>query len=194
MKNFKEVNFIVGMPRGGTTWMSRCLNNHSKIASFGESCFFGRNSVNKEIYDQADVTEVMDKMAKTVVGSYTIDIEGGIVKDIRAEISKLKAPVAKKEVFDAMIRAIVNITDKDIVMEKTPHHVEYVGKIRAYYPNSKFIVMQRDPKGFMLSQKSIHLIKAKEVQKYIKGMYHPLICMLNYKPVSYTHLTLPTKA
>ena len=35
--------FIVGMGRAGTTWLSKCLNEHPDVAVFGEP-FFGVES------------------------------------------------------------------------------------------------------------------------------------------------------
>jgi hypothetical protein len=67
------------------------------------------------------------------------------------------------------------------VVEKTPHHINYVQRIAEAYPEAKFIVMARDPYGFMLSYKHQGDRQVPKERKRFKKLYHPLGCALVYR-------------
>ena len=61
-----KIFFICGLPRAGTTYLSKLLNSHSKIISTGETLFFGRKYIepNSEGY-------YTKKELKLVLRNYT---------------------------------------------------------------------------------------------------------------------------
>jgi antitoxin (DNA-binding transcriptional repressor) of toxin-antitoxin stability system len=179
------MGFIVGMPRAGTTWMSRCLSQHPEIAVFGETAYWGRNYVMPEgdKYNKKEYNKIIKYIpASSIFRTGKKDLYLG--KEIKKEIKgliKSEKRIDPKSLFDRYCSIVSNTTNKKRILEKTPHHVNYIKRIRSYYPDAKFIIMYRRPYEFMLSYKHQGDRKKSNVRKNFKKLYHPIGCSLVYK-------------
>lgn len=184
-----NLHFIVGMSRSGTTWMMSSLNRHSLLTSFGETSFFGRYGIHKNILTKDDLDKLW-KVYSQINISYNNPTEaafnsGGaytVMSDVIEEIIKEKVnTVERKVVFDRFIDRMLSIEGKKIAIEKTPHHLNYIEDIRTMYPDSKIIVMKRDAKSFMLSYKHQGDRKDAVVKSIFEMIYHPVGCCFVYR-------------
>ena len=179
-----QVHFIVGFSRSGTTWLCKSLNRHSNICAFGETSFWGRNYLGDHDYHTKD----LDRLIR--VFEYA-DLNNGITNKKSKEINnileneilraKITAPISPGDLFNNICNSLSKLYDKNIVIEKTPHHLNHINRIRKNYPNSKIIALERSLTGFYLSYKNLFLIQNEVEAKKLKSVFHPLGVLLIYK-------------
>lgn len=179
-----QVAFIVGMARAGTTWMMNSLNMHPEIVAFGETAYFGANwhepDLNGE-YGTEHLRKVKAYLKQVNMHTCYEGEEGGIVgltPDTQARIvekafDELPSGVTPGQVFLKFASAIQGISGKALVVEKTPHHINWIDRILTSFPEAKFICMLRDPYEFMLSYKH-QPGTSEESRRYFERIYHPL--------------------
>ncbi len=179
--------FIVGMSRSGTTWMGKCLNEHPDTAVFGESLFWGRAYLKPEIegsYSLEQIQTILNRLSKE--GMYAFLGDGaGCLKNIHqhnlddlvnAIIKDISRPLKPGELFLLIMEKIAAFENKSNIVEKTPHHVNWVEHIVEALPNSRFIIMVRDPYSFMLSYKHQGDRYNNEMKRKHHLLYHPFLC------------------
>lgn len=189
--------FIVGMSRAGTTWLGKCLNEHPEVAVFGETSFWGRWYVtpNKDgMYDRAQTETIIRRLKKngTCVQAFAGDRTTGeraswggpgnlktlnrsnvgvFLDRVFPEIPDSIKPV---DLFVQLGQAIAESEEATGFIEKTPHHVNWLGRIIREMPQARFILMMREPYAFMLSYKH----QGNRKKKYDRWKYqwknHPL--------------------
>jgi hypothetical protein len=90
--------------------------------------------------------------------------------------------VTPADAFRHLAYAIARSEGKPHVLEKTPHHVHWLDRIAPSFPESHFVLLTRDPYGFMLSLQ--HLGDRLE-SRYRRGLdrtlRHPLLCALAWR-------------
>ena len=185
--------FIMGMSRGGTTWMCRSLNTHSEVAAFGETWFWGRLHVKPDaegMYDQVAFDRVVALLKECRFDS-TVGKQGvGWMKNIKREdlsdlidesVGRLQPPVSVVETFCTLARAIARAEGKPHWVEKTPNHLIWADRIFNQLPDARAVIMLRDPYAFMLSSKHQQdRGDAARREKHARR-YHPLGCALVWR-------------
>ena len=121
--------FIVGSPRSGTTWLQKMIASHPSFVTGQESDFF------------------------TTIGEYHLRAYRQMLqyKDIRCGLSlpayftydKYKNLI--EEMFYEMINQVQEFDRSKIFLEKTPSHALYIDTIREILPQSKFVLIIRNP-------------------------------------------------
>lgn len=183
--------FIVGMPRAGTTYISKILNNHHTTVSTGESLYWGRNFIDPEnsgYYNEKQLFEILERLKFWNWEPKISDIKKSeFHKMMDEEFLQIKTPCTPDQPFDALANSFCKLYNKSVFIEKTPHHINWLSRIQTYYPNAKFVIAQRDPYSFMLSYKYQGLQKSKEVRDIFEKIYHPISCALvwrkNYRSI-----------
>ncbi|KXX72543.1 sulfotransferase [Flammeovirga sp. SJP92] len=182
-----ENHFIVGMSRAGTTWISNALDKHSKVSVFGESCFFGRHYIeNKKLYSKDDLVTLAPKFINGSLESTKIFRDNNIdyqvfFKDVFDTLIERNEDIRPSDIFDYISKQISEISKKSIIIEKTPHHLNYIERIKESYPQAKFIIMKRNAVDFLLSYKHQSDRKVGISKKELKAIYHPLGALLIYR-------------
>ena len=165
-----DVHFLVGMPRGGTTFLLRRLQQHPEVLAFGESRFFGNEWVEPEedgCLDRARLDTVRDRLLANPLNSNLprpddpkdrpgwIDHIDSSDATVRLEelFSRLEAPVTNAEVFREVCVELARGSGATTVIEKTPHHLRHVGRLVENFPQARILVVLRDPYDFLLSYK-----------------------------------------
>jgi len=122
--NQKEIIFICGMPRSGTTLVEQIIASHNEVSGAGEliylehtiqNIFFGSFNLNKQKI-----------------------IEEGLAQENILESEYLK------------LLNFHNFGSKKIT-DKAPQNFRWIGFIRIFFPNSKIIHCSRNPKDNCLS-------------------------------------------
>lgn len=183
--------FIAGIPRGGTTWLSKWLNNQADVVVFGETAFWGRHfepPENDGTYSPEQVRRIIRKLKFS--SFHGLNADEGIVLDRRRfgleaelwrRVSETKGTITPGYLFRCVVSAVASVEGKRTVIEKTPHHINHIGRILRHLPNSKFILVLRDPYAFMLSYKHQGDRKSQETRRQFDRLYHPALAALVWK-------------
>lgn len=172
--------FIVGMPRAGTMAMVQALSRDPQVAAFGETLFFGRNWIepNKDgLLDHRSIEQHADVMSKLKL--QPVGPEGmwpdfaTIAGRIASEIRTAEGPLTPAELFGRITRAVLSFTGRSYWVEKTPHHMMYLDRILEHLPNSRFVVMVREPTAFLQSYKQQGDRMSGAAQRRFHRLYHP---------------------
>lgn len=181
-------HFIVGMSRAGTTWVGKCLNEHPDAIVFGESLFWGRAYLEPKqadgSYTDSQLELVLRNLEENSCAAFLGCQPGNLKKispekineiciELQQELSPQPTP---SEVFLKFSHKLLSVENKTIAIEKTPHHIHWLARILNDLPNARFIVMVRDPYGFMLSYKHQGDRQSLTLQKKFKKLYHPIVC------------------
>jgi hypothetical protein len=176
--------FIVGMSRGGTTWLSRLLNAHPDCVAIGETTFWGRGYVAPRMgdlqYDQQEFLAAREVLANTRL--ITLGDGVGALKKLKQEVwdSRIREISYDNQtpfqLFEKAMQVAVSGEGKTRWVEKTPHHINSIGRILKGYPSAKFVIQVRDPYGFMLSYKFQGERKEGSARTYFRRLYHPIAC------------------
>ena len=150
--------FIVGNSRSGTTLTSNLLKSHPLVHSFGEIHFF------EQLWKPEDNSE-LDWQDAIKLGAKLL----GIARDSRLllknpekyneEASAMLAEYADEKItYVAVYKKFLSyeskLNDKQIPCEQTPRYVFYLKEILQIFPESRVIILLRDPRDILLSQKN----------------------------------------
>lgn len=176
--------FIVGNARSGTTMMMRIMNNHPMVHSINEPHFFGTHwapSDDGKPLEREEAALLMAKMiarqredffAEVVPGRYDAEI-AGVLDALGAKLDRIS-------IYKAFLAHETSINGRSVACEKTPQNIFYIDEIQRYFPGSKVIVLYRDPRAVLLSQKRKWMRQGlgnskmpdKEVRR-LRMNYHP---------------------
>lgn len=172
--------FIVGMSRAGTTWLARALNRHPDVAVYGESGFWGRKHVSPA--GAAYAAEELEAVARAHRGRMTAtevapELGGaaGVLRAICREAVEAGEPLTPGELHDRVCARLGRAEDARVVVEKTPHHVNWLDRIEEHVPRARFLVCVRDPRGFLLSYRHQGDRKPPPVRETFEDLYHPIV-------------------
>ena len=145
--------FIVGMPRSGTTLISRILSSHSQIIIAPESHYmnywmqkFPPNSLQSE----ENFKIFWNAFTKSERFSYFECDASQLLATVKP-IDQNKA----KAVFSNLLKQYAQSKNKQRWGEKTPAHYAYIDYLLAWYPNARIIYMMRDPRGVAASMAKV---------------------------------------
>jgi hypothetical protein len=157
-----RLDFIVGLPRSGSTWLSYALGRHPDVAVFGETSFFGRLFVPPRAdgtYGRRELERVRTRQHARGWQETTGDSPPGLVGTSAAPypalvddvLGRIRPPVRPAEVLSAIASEVARHEGKARVVEKTPHHVHWLPRLASSYPDARFVVTFRDPYEFAVS-------------------------------------------
>lgn len=183
MKEEIPVHFIVGMSRAGTTWMAKCINSHPSSAAFGETLYWGRIYLEPKPngrYAEEDVNKLATRLAEIRIGPCNGDfgsIKGATAENWKKSIYSVVNTATEKTPRGVFLRLCEFVAAEECVssvVEKTPHHINWVERIAEQFPKAKFVVMVREPYGFLLSYKNQGSHQSEKIRMLFKRQYHPL--------------------
>lgn len=192
----RSVHFIAGMSRGGTTWLARTLNQHSRVAAFGETRFWASAYVEPRkdgTYTPDQVRSILKPLKMRLLSfAITVGTGPGSMKNVSLknmrdlideEFEGLDSDLTPGELFVRICSVFTTAEDKDVAIEKTPQHVNWIDRIHKWLPDSRFILMVREPYGFMLSYKHFgdRATDAPKLRRYYRKLYHPVGCALVWR-------------
>lgn len=158
MSRGKQVFFIVGNSRSGTTMLMRILNNHKSVHSINEPHFFeqylSRSEKGKYMAEKESIELFSTLLYVQREGQHkTIDLKLYNL-EAKTEIGKIySAKLKKVDVYSHFLFYETGVKSKLIPCEKTPQNIFYIDEILEFFPNARIINLIRDPRSVMLSQK-----------------------------------------
>ena len=181
--------FIVGLPRSGSTWLSRSLNKHQGLFVFGETMYWGKRYISPNDLEEYH-KDSLDKVVKNLVSidfETTVGVKGtegskfvnlkDIPNIVNSTIQETDLPINPGDFFSLFCSAMARAERKTGWIEKTPHHIHYIDRIMHFLPKSRFVILLRDPYSFLLSYKHQKGHKnTEESRKRFADRYHPLGC------------------
>ena len=123
-KSKKNIIFICGMPRSGTTLVEQIIASHSKVMGAGELQYLDK-SINENFLEDAKLNK--QKLLEE------LSSEKNVILDRYFELLNL------------------HNFDSDIITDKAPQNFIWIGFIKLFFPNSKIIHCSRNPKDNCLS-------------------------------------------
>lgn len=196
--------FIVGMSRAATTWIGKCLCEHTQVASFGENGFWGKRFIEPESpagYSRAQIDRILAQQSDGRMVNAFVGTGPGTLRHVtrenigdllREEYASLGAPVPPGELFRASQRAIARAEHKRYAIDKTPQNLYWIARISEQMPEARFVVMVREPYGFMLSYKHQGDRKPDAIKREFERLYHPIACALVWR--AYARSSLAAQA
>ncbi|MCC6838741.1 MAG: sulfotransferase [Flavobacteriales bacterium] len=176
--------FIVGNSRSGTTMMLRVMTNHSWVHGINEPHFYGTYwapADDGKAVDKAAARELLTKLiTRQRDGFFAEVVPGKFDAEVEQVLGELPAQADRKDVYAGFMAYETRIHGKRIPCEKTPQNIFYIAEIKRHFPGAKIIVMYRDPRAVLLSQKRKWMRKdlgmtgmpEKEVRR-LRMNYHP---------------------
>lgn len=189
MNEAVKQGFIVGMSRGGTTWMMKALNSDPRIECFGESLCWGRqylrpkNGAHYSTEELAKLKRIWSRKRLEVCGSAPTDgrhVDHQWWQDFLSEVvwPESGSPGA---MYGALTKSIHARFGSEWIIEKTPHHLLFSERILQQLPDARFILMRREAYAFMRSYKHQGDRKEEGAKRYFHKLYHPMVCALIWK-------------
>ena len=134
----KELFFIGGSPKSGTTWLQLLLDSHPDIGCSGETHFLDRfvPSVGKPIQDH---------------GEYLTWLQTNIFAGL--DCPSLDSPDLMNLLRVAMVFMLrhKNTPEVKLIGEKTPDNIRNLAVMNCLFPNSKFVHIVRDGRDAAMS-------------------------------------------
>jgi hypothetical protein len=188
-----RIDFVTGMARSGTTWLARALGTHPDVAVFGESSFFGRLYVPPRpdgLYGAAELERVRAIQRGQEWRATTGDASACLRSTpperwpalVDGAFDGLAPPVAPAAAFQALAAAVARAEGASRVVEKTPHHVHWLHRLAVAFPDARFVLLIREPYGFMLSFGHLgDRIESRQQRALDRLWRHPLIAALAWR-------------
>lgn len=135
----KNLVFLVGCPRSGTTWLQKLLASHPRIRSGEESHFFS-------LYIGPQLRAWNDQKTRHFNGGM------GHAAGPQAYFHEEEFLAILKNYLSALLKPITDSLQADEwFLEKTPSHALYIPEIKELLPESRFIHLMRDCRDVVVS-------------------------------------------
>jgi hypothetical protein len=154
----KNIIFIISQPRSGSTLLLQRIGKHSEIHVMGEPWYllpvfkndFEINKVNKKtIYNANTANSALKEFYKLAEDT------NGIKRD------------SELFFYKSILTSIIDNSNKQKIIDKTPRYYYIVEEIKFHFPNSKIIIIYRNPLAVFSSM----------LKTWTKGNY-PLVLKL----------------
>ena len=154
----KRTIFVVGNSRSGTTMMGRVLGGHPDVFTFNELHFFEQlwnPTPEPEPIDRATASNLVAQLITIQRDGYYNQKDVSVYRYEADQILRLiPNPITPPAVYQAFIDHETNWNHKSIACDQTPRNLYYIKELLELFPEARFVVMVRDPRDVLLSQKN----------------------------------------
>ena len=138
--------FLVGCPRSGTTLLQSLLAAHSDIVSFPESHFYTTVVSSRLVWRQLGLAS---PRARSKFSSF-LDMIGH--PELHTYLARFAVSTRQySRAFIAVLDTVARQQNKQVWLEKTPRHLNYIDHIHALVPSAKFIHLVRNGEDVIAS-------------------------------------------
>ncbi len=177
--------FVVGNSRSGTTMVSRILGRNANVHTFQELHYFDELSAPFHPDRVLSPLKAKDIFCKLL----SIDIDGYYGKrhteqysGVADEALQNKINITAIELYKLFLNFRSGQLGKKVACAQTPQNIFYLETLKQYIPESKFIVMVRDPRDVLLSQKNKW--KRRKYSKEDYPLFQSIRARVNYHPIT----------
>ena len=135
----KNLVFLVGCPRSGTTWLQKLLASNPKIRSGEESHFFTLYVGPQLRAWKSQKTHHYNAGTGHAAGPPAYFREEEFLAILKNYLMELLSPVVNR------------LQPDELFLEKTPSHALFIPEIKELLPESRFIHLLRDPRDVIAS-------------------------------------------
>lgn len=183
-----DVVFVMGLPRSGSTLLSRLLNNSPDIVSVNDLYF-----LQAVLAEKAEKTTLTDEQTRTLtdqllkvidtranakeefIGQFQVSPER--IEDIRRTVNERqnRTPYVWHQLMDEVLGAVAAAAGKTRWADKTPQNFYHFQMLADCFPEARFVFLFRDPRPILASY------------KYASGeghdvrRYHPIVYSLYWR-------------
>lgn len=148
--------FVVGSSRSGTTMMSRMMNVHSSIYAFNELHFFEQlcsaDNLDKAITDKEKLA-LAKKLLAIQRDNYLLYSDTEKYAEDAQSLLQSTELSSYVDLFQSFLRYESMQNGKTVSCDHTPRNIFYIEEILKHMPKAKVVVMLRDGRDVLLSQK-----------------------------------------
>lgn len=153
--------FVMGLPRSGSTLLSRLLNATPDILSVNDLYFlqgvFAEDAADGPLTAEAadrlasrllEVIDTRSKAKEAFIGQLQIAPES--LASIRTEVMR-SPPTEWSGLLDALLSRVAAAAGKRRWADKTPQNFYHFERLAAAFPDARFVFLFRDPRAVMAS-------------------------------------------
>lgn len=142
--------FIIGLPRSGTTLLEQMLDGHSQIAvcpEISSGMSFSRFGASKAIANHQQALLILNNFKQ-----WASAFDDPIHQTLSAlATSELSYPITSESFYRLLVNHYLAQKKALIFGEKTPENVFYLKTLISAVPDSKYLIIQRNPMDVLLS-------------------------------------------
>lgn len=170
--NYKQIHFIIGIGRSGTTLLTKILNKHIDIHCQPEAnflLFFLNHFKHQTGYTTKDVNIIFEQiqtyaLSHPIVGwDFDLDQAKKNILQICDTDKNLSYSNLCKHIYSQFKTKGIDKSQATIYIDKNPGYTILVDKIHDFLPDSKFIWLLRDYRANVLSRKQSAYLKSPAV-------------------------------
>src|ERR1700743_114479 len=136
----RQLFFVGGAPRSGTTWLQQLLDAHPDVCSKGEGLFLQQLAVplEKAMAQRAEVIGGKNKQLFRHTGGYPLPAKDDVEFLLGTAILTALHQQSEGKPYKA-------------IGEKTPENVFFYPRLKALFPKAKFMSIAGDPRDVVTS-------------------------------------------
>lgn len=153
-----SIVFVVGNSRSGTTMMSRIIGRHPSVMTFGELHFF------EQVWQPVRPAPVIEQQNAVGYAATLLAIQRDGYHQRRDPhrrlgealqiVQPLGAGRTAPAVFASFLEWEAARNGRSIACDQTPRNLYYLDELLEFFPDAVAVVMVRDPRDVLLSQKN----------------------------------------
>jgi len=164
----RGVFFIIGTGRSGTTLVQSMLMSHSRIFLPPETRYFGVTDPDLILGAGQRKPGDLDRYLAAAWPDWSRREFGLDEAEVRSAIAA--TDLSTRAVFLALAGLWSARSGKPRIGEKTPNHEKSVARIRAVFPEARFIQILRDPRDVVVSKRDHQLQGHASIFRYARSM------------------------
>ena len=161
--------FVVGLPRSGSTLLSRWLNESNEIVAFNDLYYvqavLAAGATDGPL-DDATLDRLLGRLL-TVLRRYStegarlaarLSLEPATIASIESEVAARhrRAPLGWAELMEETLGRAAAALGKRRWVDKTPQNFLHLDLLRRAFPSARFVYLVRDPRSVLASYKHAH--------------------------------------
>lgn len=158
--------FMVGLPRSGSTLLSRLVNESPDILSVNDLYFLQAviaDNALEGVLDEAQAARLADSLLEVIdtranannefIGQFRVSPEAIARIREKALAAHRRAPMAWNALMDALLADVAAEAGKTRWADKTPQNFLHAERLIEAFPNARFVYLLRDPADILSSYK-----------------------------------------